>query len=441
MDAQEWLKKGNESAQRGRYQEALEAYDKAVEIDPQYVASWHGKGVALERLKRYQEALEAYGKAVEIDPQYVASWHGKGVVLEKLEKHRQAIEAFRKAVDLTPLDAIAHSNLGESLLAVGDIEGASKEVQKALDLSKDFSEAASLQGKIYIERCDYEAARESFEKAISLSPGDLNLLLWDAYAHYLETEFSLGPANKGYQEGIAAVIRTLERVGELSSEESGTVRKHTLYFLGCFYYKAKDMFSAKERLDECVKLCAKLESEVYKPSLIKASVQESLDHGWSHQIRSSFWHWWLTSPMYRWCRMARSRMKKPSSTKAAAQELLDYIWSYQIRPSLWRWWLDSPVRRWHRRVRFAVLVGILCALLVVHPFLPLWYPSLSINWELYTLSIIFLLVFLFLPIIERIKAKDYELELHPPPSFESVLSPGEMEKKMKEIETEPLRPK
>jgi len=425
MDAEEWLNKGNEFAERGNYKKALEAYDKAAEIDPQYVAAWHGKGFALGELKRYQEALEAYDKAAEINPQYVAAWHGKGFALGelkrnqealeaydkaaeidpqyvaawlgkgnalgKLERYQEAIEACRKATDLKPQDAIAHSNLGEFLLEVGDIEGASREVQEALNLNKDFPEALSLQGRIHIEQRGYGTARESFEKAISLSPGDLKLLLWDAYAHYLETEFSLSPKSRAYQEEITAIIKTLDRVDMLSSKRNDDVKAHILYFLGCFHYKAKDMFSAKERLSECVKLCVKLESE----------------------------------------------MKKPSSTKASARELLDHIWSYQIRPGFWRWWLDSPVHCWLRRAGFAVLAGVLCTLLVVHPFLPHWYPELQINWTLYMLSVGLLLVFLFLPIIERIRTRELEVELRPPPSLESVLSPGEMEKIVKEIEAEP----
>jgi len=380
MDAEEWLDKGNEFAEHGNYKKALEAYDKAAEINPQYVAAWHGKGFALGRLGRYQEALEAYDKAAEINPQYAEAWIGKGNALGKLERYQEAIEAYRKATDLKPKDAIAHSNLGEFLLEVGDIEGASGEVETALELNKDSSKALSLEGRIYIEQRSYKAARRSFKKAISLSPGDLKLLLWDAYAHYLETEFSLGPKCRGYQEEITAIIKTLDRVDMLSSKRNDDVKAHILYFLGCFHYKAKDMFSAKERLSECVKLCVKPESE----------------------------------------------MKKPSSTKASARELLDHIWSYQIRPGFWRWWLDSPVHRWLRRAGFAVLAGVLCTLLVVHPFLPQWYPELEINWTLYLLVIVLLLVFLFLPIIERIRTKEIEVELRPPPVLESVLSPGEM---------------
>ncbi|GAI84973.1 unnamed protein product [marine sediment metagenome] len=39
MDAKKWLNKGNEFAERGNYQKAIEAYDKAIEIDPQNAAA------------------------------------------------------------------------------------------------------------------------------------------------------------------------------------------------------------------------------------------------------------------------------------------------------------------------------------------------------------------------------------------------------------------
>ena len=72
MDAKEWLNKGNEFAKRGNYPKAIEAYDKAVEIDPQNAKAWYNKGVALGELERHQEALEAYDKAIEIDHRDVA---------------------------------------------------------------------------------------------------------------------------------------------------------------------------------------------------------------------------------------------------------------------------------------------------------------------------------------------------------------------------------
>ena len=46
----------------GKYQEAIEWYDKALKIDPNYVDALNNKGIALNNLGKYQEAIEWYDK-------------------------------------------------------------------------------------------------------------------------------------------------------------------------------------------------------------------------------------------------------------------------------------------------------------------------------------------------------------------------------------------
>ena len=52
----------------GKYEEAIEWYDKVLKIDPNDVNALNNKGLALNNLGKYQEAIEWYDKALEIDP-------------------------------------------------------------------------------------------------------------------------------------------------------------------------------------------------------------------------------------------------------------------------------------------------------------------------------------------------------------------------------------
>ncbi len=64
--AMDWLDKGLLLYNQSKYDEAIEAYDRAIEIDPQLVFAWLFKGRALYDQGRYVESIKAYDKVIEI---------------------------------------------------------------------------------------------------------------------------------------------------------------------------------------------------------------------------------------------------------------------------------------------------------------------------------------------------------------------------------------
>ena len=50
------------------YQEALEAFEQAIQIDPHCVRALHGRGIILTRMKEYEKALEAFEQALKFAP-------------------------------------------------------------------------------------------------------------------------------------------------------------------------------------------------------------------------------------------------------------------------------------------------------------------------------------------------------------------------------------
>ena len=62
------IKSGKQLLDSGNYNDALSFFDQALSDDPTNADLWNYKGIALRSLGRYDEALECYNKSLEIEP-------------------------------------------------------------------------------------------------------------------------------------------------------------------------------------------------------------------------------------------------------------------------------------------------------------------------------------------------------------------------------------
>lgn len=98
----EWyLDRGNELAEEGRYEEAIEEYTKAIEIDPDYAAAYNNRGYAYDELGEYQQAIDDYTKAIEIDPDCADTYNNRGYTYRELGYGAEALADYEKVITLT----------------------------------------------------------------------------------------------------------------------------------------------------------------------------------------------------------------------------------------------------------------------------------------------------------------------------------------------------
>jgi hypothetical protein len=95
-----WISKGEELYEQGRYEETLQAFDKAIELDPTLIDAWCGKGMIFAILGKYDDALQAADKAIELNPGLAVAWALKGLVLNVQGKINEAEVAAAKAKEL-----------------------------------------------------------------------------------------------------------------------------------------------------------------------------------------------------------------------------------------------------------------------------------------------------------------------------------------------------
>ena len=76
--------------------------------DPDNALTHFRKGIKQERAGNPQEALKSYQRAVELEPNFLYAQFGLGRIYGKLEQHKAAVKAFARAIEIDPYLAESH---------------------------------------------------------------------------------------------------------------------------------------------------------------------------------------------------------------------------------------------------------------------------------------------------------------------------------------------
>ena len=132
--AASWNKNGTSLYSQGKYNEALQAFDIAIELDATKPKFWYNKGNALYSLREYDDAINAYDKVLELDPQHKYAWVAKGLSLCYLKKYDEAIRCFDKALAIDSQYAEAQKWKDSALRALERTTEANEAFAKASEL-------------------------------------------------------------------------------------------------------------------------------------------------------------------------------------------------------------------------------------------------------------------------------------------------------------------
>ncbi len=162
-----------------RFEDTLDKFQKVTEIDPKYAGAFFNWGLALDNLRRYDEAVEMYEKAGQIDPDDPYSFHSIAALLFKFGRYKEGWKAWEKAVKVyrrarekkTELSSTADfwGNYGDVLFSVfGQLDEAERTYKEGLSIDPHHTGALASLCELYLER----AADDSEQKECSLSASD-----------------------------------------------------------------------------------------------------------------------------------------------------------------------------------------------------------------------------------------------------------------------------
>jgi tetratricopeptide (TPR) repeat protein len=164
--------------------EAVTAYQKAVELDPRNADAHSNLGALLcDELKDYGKAVECFRKAIKLDPKHATAHCDLGGLLCNHGEYDGAIECFRTALRIDPKFAHAREGLGVALGHKGwdlvnrpdpkarDPRRALETVQEAIELDPRSAVAWQHLGWVRYRIGDWRASIEALEKSCRLENG------------------------------------------------------------------------------------------------------------------------------------------------------------------------------------------------------------------------------------------------------------------------------
>jgi len=162
-DAHAYYLFGTIEKNNGRYDQAADYLEKALELAPGKLTYLNNLGTMYREAGRFDEAIAAHLETIEQAPD-VAIFHLKlGMAYKRVGESAKAEEAYRRALDLSPEYVKAWHNLGNLMLERGDERRALEYYQRALSIDEDFGPSRRAAARLGSSACpasDSEPTKE-----------------------------------------------------------------------------------------------------------------------------------------------------------------------------------------------------------------------------------------------------------------------------------------
>jgi protein O-mannosyl-transferase len=174
-EARNEYNQGNDLQVKGKLDEAIPHFQKALEIEPRYAEAHNNLGIVRAQKQQLDEAVTHFEKALEINPDFAEAHHNLGLAFVKKDEPEKAITHFEKAIKLKPDYAPALRNLAY-LLAASD-KAALRDGERAVELAQRANELAgdnnpnflATLAAAYAEAGNFPQAVKTVDRAIQIA--------------------------------------------------------------------------------------------------------------------------------------------------------------------------------------------------------------------------------------------------------------------------------
>ncbi|HLG18033.1 MAG TPA: tetratricopeptide repeat protein [Blastocatellia bacterium] len=195
------IKQGRDYYEKNKYNEAADAFTKAIEANPDSAEAYTGRGNARRSLRDYAAASADFNKAIALDARASEAYRGRSMVKRAQNDFSGALADANRAIDLAPNFDRGYLTRGLAREGLKDLAGALSDYNRAISLDPSYAMSHYYRGRVLFESKDYARAIPDFNRAISLDPSYAMSYFQRGRARY---------ASKDYDGALADYNRYIE---------------------------------------------------------------------------------------------------------------------------------------------------------------------------------------------------------------------------------------
>jgi arylsulfatase A-like enzyme/Tfp pilus assembly protein PilF len=165
-----WVMMGNEYSRRREFKQAVDAYQHALALKPDYDLAVFNLANVYRTMGRDEDAMIGYRRLLALDSRNAQAHQELAQVLVDHGRLDEARQELTRALELAPAMAAARNTLGALKLKQGDIDGAEREIQAALQQKANLRLAHFNLAIAREQRGDIAGAVTEYQKEIERYP-------------------------------------------------------------------------------------------------------------------------------------------------------------------------------------------------------------------------------------------------------------------------------
>jgi tetratricopeptide (TPR) repeat protein len=170
--AQKAFEKGRERERKGKWDEARQSFEKAVQIYPQYAEAWFERGRVQVQANDVEGGRHSFAQAMTADPKYVSPYRALAELAMQQKQWQEVVDVTGKMLAMTIMgfpDAWFRNALGNYYLQ--NFEAAEKSARQGLRLDQEHQipKIEYLLGLILIQRHQYQDASQHLQQYLQLA--------------------------------------------------------------------------------------------------------------------------------------------------------------------------------------------------------------------------------------------------------------------------------